>query len=159
QGQPAAQTALPERFGRYRILKQLGQGGMGAVYLAHDTQLDRKVALKVPHFQPGSGPEVIERFYREARAAATFGHPGLCPVHDVGEINGTHYLTMRYVEGRPLSAFTTVAPRAAAALVREVALGMAAAHAHGVIHRDLKPSNILVRDGQQPVVMDFGLAR
>src|SRR5262249_7421009 len=83
----------------------------------------------------------------------------LCPVHDVGEINGTHYLTMRYVEGRPLSAFTTVAPRAAAALVREVALGMAAAHAHGVIHRDLKPSNILVRDGQQPVVMDFGLAR
>src|SRR5438477_6400228 len=84
---------LPEQFGRYRILKKLGQGGMGAVYLAHDTQLDRQVALKVPQFTAADGPDALERFYREAKAAATIEHPNICPVHDVGEIGGVHYLT------------------------------------------------------------------
>jgi len=71
---------LPEQFGRYRIVKRLGKGGMGSVYLAHDSQLDRKVALKVPHFDPEDGERVLERFYREARAAATLDHANLCPV-------------------------------------------------------------------------------
>src|SRR5438552_478085 len=94
---PSASSAL-ERVGRYRILKKLGQGGMGAVYLAHDEQLDRQVALKVPHFTLAEGPGVLERFHREARAAATLNHPNLCPVYDVGQINGTEYLTMAYLE-------------------------------------------------------------
>src|SRR5262249_10557824 len=88
----AVPDPLPETFGRYRIAKKLGRGGMGAVYLAQDTQLGRPVALKVPHFTNRDGPRVLERFYREARAAATINHPNICPVYDVGQINGVHYL-------------------------------------------------------------------
>jgi WD40 repeat protein len=155
--------SLPEVFGRYRILKKLGQGGMGTVYLARDTQLDRPVALKVPHFKPGAGPKVFERFYREARLAATFTHPNLCPVYDVGEIEGIHYLTMPYLEGKPLSAFIDAAKplplRQAAAVVRKLALALAEAHQKGVIHRDLKPANVMINQRKEPVIMDFGLAR
>src|SRR5690348_14348272 len=85
---------LPARLGRYELLKQLGHGGMGAVYLARDTQLDRQVAFKVPYFSAADGPHVLERFLREARAAATLHHANICPVYDVGEINGVHFLTM-----------------------------------------------------------------
>ena len=91
---PAGPLNLPEQFGRYRIMRLLGQGGMGAVYLAHDTKLDRQVAIKVPFFGPADGPAAALRFEREAKAAATLDHPNLCPVHDVGEVDGIHYLTM-----------------------------------------------------------------
>ena len=74
-------TELPAQFGRYRIIKKIGAGGMGTVYLAQDTQLDRQVALKVPHFSEEAGPEVIERFHREAKVAAGIEHPGICPVY------------------------------------------------------------------------------
>src|SRR3954465_2273239 len=86
---------MPETFGRYRILRKLGEGGMGAVYLAHDTELDRQVALKVPRFGDDD-PDGRERFQREARAAATLSHPNLCPVHDVGRVGGVLYLTMAF---------------------------------------------------------------
>jgi predicted Ser/Thr protein kinase len=156
-------TPLPEVFGRYRILRRLGRGGMGTVYLAQDTQLDRPVALKVPHFAATDGPKVLERFYREARAAATLSHPNICPAYDVGEVNGTHYLTMAYVEGKPLSEYLqpgkSVAQRQAAALVRKLALALHEAHARGVIHRDLKPANVMINQRREPIIMDFGLAR
>jgi serine/threonine protein kinase/formylglycine-generating enzyme required for sulfatase activity len=156
-------TVLPEQFGRYRILRKLGEGGMGAVYLAEDGLLRRKVALKVPHFGRAAGTGVIERFYREAQVAAGIQHPNICPVHDVGEVGGIHYLTMPFVEGRPLSRL--IEPdhpwpaRQAVALVRQLALALAVMHRGGLIHRDLKPGNILVREDGEPVVMDFGLAR
>jgi len=102
-GMTKPSTELPEQFGRYRIVKRLGKGGMGSVYLAHDQQLDRKVALKVPHFDPEDGSRVLERFYREARAAATLEHDNLCPVHDVGQIEGIHYLNMSYGEVQSLA--------------------------------------------------------
>src|SRR5688572_3436453 len=160
QGLP---TALPARFGRYELLKLLGKGGMGAVFLALDTQLNRPVALKVPHF---SGPEhfhLRDRFLREARVAATLAHPNLCPVYDCGEIDGVLYLTMAYLEGKPLARFIRAGqqlpPRAVAVVVRQLALAMQEAHARGVIHRDLKPSNIMITPRKQPVIMDFGLAR
>ena len=156
-------VGLPENFGRYRIIKSLGKGGMGAVYLAHDSQLDRQVALKVPHFADEDGPDVRERFYREARAAATLTHPNLCPVYDVGEHDGIHFLTMAYIDGHPLSHFIKAAkpqpPRQVAAVVRKLALALHEAHGRGVIHRDLKPSNIMIDRRREPVVMDFGLAR
>ncbi|HUT88198.1 MAG TPA: protein kinase [Thermoguttaceae bacterium] len=162
--EPTTRAArLPERFGRYRVLRKLGEGGMGSVYLAHDTQLERRVALKVPQFQPRDGPEVLERFHREARAAATLEHPNLCPVYDVGEIDGIHYLAMAYVEGKPLSEYVSSGrpadQRKVAAVVRKLALALEEAHRKGVIHRDLKPSNIMINERREPVILDFGLAR
>jgi predicted Ser/Thr protein kinase len=158
----SAPAVLPQQFGRYRIVRPLGQGGMGAVYLAHDTKLERAVALKVPHFAASDGPEVLERFYREAKAAATLTHPNLCPVHDVGEIDGVPFLTMTYIEGKPLSdrlAEGKVDPRQAAGLVRKLALALQEAHARGIVHRDLKPANVMIDLRGEPVIMDFGLAR
>lgn len=153
---------LSGTFGRYQIVKRIGQGGMGAVYLANDTQLGRQIALKVPRLGPDDGPKVLERFAREARAAATLNHPNICPVFDVGEVNGTPYLTMAFVEGRPLSDFIRadkpVPARQAAAIVRKLAIAMQEAHAKGVVHRDLKPANVIVNQRKEPIVMDFGLA-
>jgi uncharacterized protein (TIGR03067 family) len=160
---PATPTSLPEQFGRYRIVKTLGQGGMGAVYLAHDTRLDRQVALKVPFFTPADGPQAVQRFEREARAAATLDHVNLCPVYDVGEVDGVRYLTMPYVEGKTLAevlqgdrSFTEAQ---AAAVASKLALALQEAHTQGIIHRDLKPGNIMINHRGELIVMDFGLAR
>src|SRR5947199_1466441 len=154
---------LPERFGRYRILKKLGAGGMGAVYLAEDTRLGRRVALKVPHFTAEDGPAVVQRFQREARLAARIDHPALCPVHDVGEAGGVYFFTMPFVEGTPLSHLIDPQrpwpPLRALALVRKVALAVEVLHKNGIVHRDLKPGNVMVRPTGEPVLMDFGLAR
>jgi hypothetical protein len=168
---PPEATPAPGRllrqFGRYRIVRRLGRGSMGSVYLAHDTQLDRRVALKVPHFWPEGGENEpnhvdVDRFYREARVAATFDHPNLCPVYDVGQIGGTHYLSMAYIKGRSLSDYIDpnkpMPLHRVAALVRKLALAMVVAHERGVVHRDLKPSNIMVNSRRELVIMDFGVA-
>jgi formylglycine-generating enzyme required for sulfatase activity/tRNA A-37 threonylcarbamoyl transferase component Bud32 len=160
---PPADAPLPERLGRYRIIKQLGQGAMGAVYPAEDTELQRKVALKVPKFAQRDEPDLMQRFYREARAAATLHHPNICPVHDIGEHEGTRYITMAYISGPPLSKLVGTerlrSERTIAKLVRKLALALAEAHGKGVVHRDLKPANILLDERNEPVVTDFGLAR
>lgn len=156
-------VSLPESFGRYRILRKIGQGGMGSVFLARDTQLDRQVALKVPHFRAGIDTSLVERFYREARAAAAFDHPNLCPVYDVGCLDGVHYLTMPHIEGASLAEYLATGKalpiRPVVGLVRKMALAMQVAHARGVVHRDLKPGNVLINARREPVIMDFGLAR
>ena len=156
-------ASVPAQLGRYRILKKLGQGGMGSVYLAEDTLLSRRVAVKVPHFSEADGPGVIERFHREARAAAAIDHPHLCPVHDAGAIDGIHFLVMPYIEGTPLSRLVGAdgpwSPAQAAALVRQLALAVEVLHQRGLVHRDLKPSNVLIRPNGEPVLLDFGLAR
>jgi serine/threonine protein kinase len=154
---------LPFQLGRYRLEEQLGQGGMGAVYRAHDTQLGRTVALKVP-FLTGPSPEGVRaRFLREAQAAAVLAHPNICPVYDLGEIAGVPYLTMAFVRGQPLSRqidpTRPLPPHQAVALVRKVALALEVAHGKGVIHRDLKPANVLIDERGEPIVTDFGLAR
>src|SRR5258708_20420468 len=132
---------LPAAFGRYRLLKLLGQGGMGSVYLAHDTQLERSVALKIPQLDAGDDAKVLTRFTTEARAAAALHHPTICPIHDVGQIDAIPYLTMAYVEGKPLGEFAQLRPllpRQSATLVRKLALALHEAHKRGVVHRDLK---------------------
>jgi len=156
-GQP-----IPERFGRYRIVKELGHGAMASVYLAQDMELQRRVALKIPKFSPQEDPEVLERFYREARAAATLGHPNICPIFDVGEHDGRHFIAMGYVEGRPLEDYIKSGKRQperqAASVIRKVALALDEAHRQGILHRDLKPANIMIDQRREPIVMDFGLA-
>ncbi|MCA9086498.1 MAG: protein kinase [Planctomycetaceae bacterium] len=155
-------TSVTGMFGRYRIERELGKGGMGVVYLAEDTQLCRKVALKIPRkFTPEDG-EALERFYREGRHAATLRHSNLCPVFDVGEIDGIHYLTMAFIPGRPLSSLFKRGKlpemKHVAILIRKIALALDEAHKQGVIHRDLKPSNVMIDERNEPIVMDFGLA-
>src|SRR5262245_40689564 len=131
---------VPPQLGRYRILKPLGQGGMGAVFLAEDTQLGRKVALKVPHADAQRNPEVIARFQREARLAAQLDHASICSVLDVGEQDGTHYFVMPFIEGTALAQHIGPdrpwPPPPALALMRRVALAVQAMHDKGLIHRD-----------------------
>jgi len=157
------QIVAPCEFGRYRVERELGQGAMGSVYLAHDTQLEREVALKIPGFDEAKEPEMIDRFYREARAAATLRSPHICPVYDVDQIDGVHFIAMAYIDGQPLSRWMTTtsarSPRRIATIICKLALALEKAHEGGVVHRDLKPSNIMIDAEGEPVVMDFGLAR
>ncbi len=154
---------LSGQFGRYRIIRALGRGAMGTVYLAEDTQLERSVAIKTPHFTENPSAESLERFYREARVAATLRQPHICPVFDVGQIDGKHYISMAYIEGRPLSAFIKPdkpqSERQILIVIRKLALALQEAHDHGIVHRDLKPANIMVDKKGEPIIMDFGLAQ
>ena len=154
---------LPAEFGRYRVLKLLGRGGMGAVYLADDSQLGRQIALKIPFFNATGSPQKVERFSREARSAAALSHPNICTVFDAGQIDGRPFLTMAYLAGTPLEAEIdpdgTMPQARAAEVTRQIALALDYAHRAGTVHRDLKPANVMVTIGGEPVVMDFGLAK
>jgi len=156
-------SGLSGLFGRYRIIRALGKGAMGSVYLAEDTNIERLVALKIPHFTEDSTGEQKERFFREAHAAGNLRHPNICPIHDFGQIDGKHFITMAYIEGHPLSAFIRPGKphteRQIMVLVRKLALALQEAHDHGIVHRDLKPANIMVDKQSEPIIMDFGLAQ
>lgn len=149
---------FPQEFGRYTLMRLLGEGGMGAVYLARDRRLDADVALKVPHQHLLHDPTHLQRFYREARAAAQLAHPNFCRVFDVDCYAGHHFLTMPYIAGTSLARHPRQEPRQEADLIRRIALALADAHAIPIVHRDLKPSNILVTPRGEPVITDFGLA-
>lgn len=150
------------QLGRYRIVRQLGAGAMGVVYLAQDEELHRPVALKIPRTGVDPDGGLLERFQREARAAAALNHPGICAVYDVGVWDGVRYITMAYIDGRPLQQVARGGrrqpERQIALLIRKLALALQAAHEQGVVHRDLKPANILLTTKHEPVIMDFGLA-
>jgi predicted Ser/Thr protein kinase len=155
--------AFPCPFGAYVLLGEVARGGMGVVYRARHQVLDRIVALKMILAATEAGDTSLERFIREARAAAALDHPGIVPVHDSGVQGGRHYLVMTFVEGRSLVDLVRgdgpPGPGESARLVRAAAEAVAHAHAHGVIHRDLKPHNVLVDRKGRPRVTDFGLAR
>jgi serine/threonine protein kinase len=160
----AARSPLPPtQLGRYRVIKRLGAGGMGAVYAAEDVELGRLVALKVPQCKAGADEELLARFRREANAAAGLSHPAICPLYDVGEDHGQPFFAMAYVHGQPLAERLKSGPplreREAAELIRRLAEALDYAHRQGVIHRDLKPQNIMLDEQSRPVILDFGLAR
>ncbi len=143
-----------DRIGKYRIVREIGRGGMGIVYEALDVELGRKVALKVIALPPGAPDAARERFLREARAAARLNHPGIAAVYDAFE----GAIAMQFVDGLSLSRAPRDDRRRLVRLVRDAALAVHYAHEHGVVHRDLKPQNLLV-EGERVVVTDFGLAK
>jgi len=145
------------RFGRYVRVRLVGRGGMGDVWKSWDTQLGRWVALKFPRLQSAT---LLARLKREATAAAQVNHANVAGVYEIGEAGGQAFIAMQFVHGTTLADQRPGDPRAAVEIIRCAALGVAAAHARGVVHRDLKPANIMVaHEGQRVFVMDFGLAR
>jgi len=149
--------------GRYRVLSRIGSGGMADVLLAEDQQLGRKVALKLLHRRFAENPGFVERFRREARAAAGLQHPNVVAVYDRGDYDGTYYIAMEYVPGRSLKQLirdeAPLEPLRAIDLTVQILRAARFAHRHGVIHRDLKPHNVIVDDADQVKVTDFGIAR
>jgi WD40 repeat protein len=159
--EPEGALPFPE-IGDYELLKEIGRGGMGVIYQAHQRSLDRLVALKLIRAGAQAKTEGVARFKREAAATARLRHPGIVTVHEVGEHEGHHFYSMDFVPGRSLAATLRAgpfAPRRAAECVRAVAEAIHYAHQQGVIHRDLKPSNILLDGEGYPHVADFGLAK
>ncbi len=147
--------------GRYRVLKRIGSGGMADVWLADDTHLQRRVALKVLHGRFSQDREFVERFRREAEAAAALQHPNIVAVFDRGEFEGSYYIAMQYVEGRTLKQLSDAGldPEQAVRLIRQVLEAARFAHRHGIVHRDLKPQNVIVDPEGKAIVTDFGIAR
>ncbi len=154
-----------QKLGRFELLKRLGQGAMGEVYLGLDPAIGRQVALKTIHREAAQGAEARDRFAREARAAGTLSHPNLVTIHEFGEDQGVLYLAMEFVPGVDLEALLrdrVLAPVEALEVLAQVCDGLGYAHQKGVLHRDIKPSNIRVRrEGERlhAKVMDFGIAR
>ncbi len=146
---------------RYRVLRRIGSGGMAEVWLAEDTHLQRQVALKVLRRHFVQDREFVERFRREAEAAAGLQHPNIVSVYDRGELDGTYYIAMRYIEGPTLKDLIDrgLSPAEAVAPIRQVLEAAGFAHRHGVVHRDLKPLNVILDGDGQAVVTDFGIAR
>jgi serine/threonine-protein kinase len=148
--------------GRYELQELLGSGGMSSVYRAHDTLLERDVALKVLHEHHHEDEEFVERFRREARAVARLSHPNIVTVIDRGEDEGRQFIVFEYVEGQTLKDILEAGPldiRRALEVTIAVARGLAFAHEHGIVHRDVKPQNVLLNEDGQAKVTDFGIAR
>jgi beta-lactam-binding protein with PASTA domain len=145
---------------RYRVIGKVGAGGMADVWCAEDTHLQRKVALKVLHHRFAQDREFVERFRREAEAAAGLQHPNVVGVFDRGAVNGTYYIAMEYLEGRSLKDLIAegLTPDAAISIVRQVLEAARFAHRHGIVHRDFKPQNVIVDDEGHATVTDFGIA-
>jgi serine/threonine-protein kinase len=158
----SGETLIGETVGPYKIVSQLGKGGMGEVYLAEDTKLERKVALKF------ISPEMVDdkwakrRLVKEAQASAMLDHPSICPVYDIQEWEGHMFIVMQYVEGETLAGVigkSSLGSEQVITLGRQIVSALAEAHAHGIIHRDIKPRNIMVTSGGHIKVLDFGLAK
>lgn len=159
---PAPADAM-ERLGNYELIRQVGRGGMGIVFLARDLRLNRQVALKLILAGKLASQLEIKRFLAEGEASARLDHPGIVPIYEIGSSEGRHFLVMKWVEGGTLAsrldAGTSMTPRQAVAFMAKVARAVHHAHQRGVLHRDIKPGNILVEADGEPWVTDFGLAR
>src|SRR3984893_517308 len=159
QGEELVGTLLAER---YEILELLGQGGMGAVYKARDTELERFVALKLIRPELASNPEILHRFKQELILARDVTHRNVIRIFDLGQTKGIKFITMEYVEGRDLRTMLRergkIPPEETVQIIAQVCRALEAAHAAGVVHRDLKPQNIMLDAKDRVYVMDFGIA-
>ena len=146
----------------YKLVEKLGEGGMGVVYKAEDTKLNRQVALKFLAQHLLDDTEAKERFLREAQAAAALHHPNICPVHEIDEVDGKTFISMTFLKGETLEDRIAQGPlslKDALDIARQVADGLEAAHEEGIFHRDIKPANIIIDPKGRATIMDFGLAR
>src|SRR4030095_1119564 len=150
------------RVGRYKIRSKLGMGGMGEVYLAEDSRLRRKVALKVLPAQVASDQDRMRRFEQEATAAAALNHPNVAHIYEIGEADGVNFIAMEFIDGKTLREYIHRGQADLTKLLRHmqhVAGGLAKVHAAGVVHRDLKPDNIMITREDHAKILDFGLAK
>jgi serine/threonine protein kinase/Flp pilus assembly protein TadD len=155
-------TLLGKTIGQYKIVRLLGRGGGGEVYLAEDSKLNREVALKFFTSQVMDNVWVRRQLTKEARAVARLEHPHICAVHGIEEIDGHHFMVMQYVEGETLDSLLSRGPlelKRILELAEQIISALAAAHAHGIIHRDIKPQNVIVTPDGQIKMLDFGLAK
>jgi serine/threonine protein kinase/tetratricopeptide (TPR) repeat protein len=156
------QSFSGEEIGVYRVMGELGRGGMGTVCLAYDTRLKRKAALKILPSRLVNNPERVRRFQREARAASALNHPNIITIYDFGQENGRNYIASEFVEGRTLRAYVgdpALTLNEIIDVAVQVARALEAAHSAGIVHRDIKPENIVVRPDGYVKVLDFGLAK
>ncbi len=150
------------KLGRYEIRSQLGTGGMGEVYLAQDTTLDRKVALKILPPNLAEDTDRMSRFVREAKSASALNHPNIITIHEIGEIDGLHFIATEYIEGETLKTrlkMETLTLKSTLEIAVQVVSALEAAHRAGIIHRDIKPDNIMVRHDGIVKILDFGLLK
>ena len=151
----------------YRILSKIGAGGMGQVYLAEDTKLDRRIAIKLLNDEFARNSDKLSRFVQEAKAASALNHPNILTVYEIGEADGKNYIATEWIEGKTLRETLREHPspkqplplRTVFRIVIQVAEALAAAHNAGIIHRDVKPENIMIRKDGYAKVVDFGLAK
>ncbi len=157
---PDLKTESPRVIGGYELIRVLGQGGMGTVYLARQTRLGRLVAFKTMRLGSiESSQTEVERFRFEAEAIARLEHPNIASLYEIGEADGTMYLAMQFIDGETLDVWKKrISPSldTCVTIVRDIALAVAHAHRNGVVHRDLKPKNIMIDQSGKPYVVDFG---
>jgi serine/threonine protein kinase len=159
---PAEAQPVPPCIAHYQIIEEIGRGGMGEVFLAHDTRLERPVALKMLPHQFMKNVEQVKRFKREARAASALNHPNIITIHDIVQEGDTHFIATEYIEGQTLRQRLVngkLHPDEALDIAMQIAGALRAAHAARIIHRDIKPENVMVRDDGLVKVLDFGLAK
>ena len=152
---------IGQALGHYRIVEKIGEGGMGVVYMAQDTRLGRRVAIKILRPEVASNPERLARFNREAQLLAALNHSNIAAIHGIEEHGGQFFLVLEFVEGHTLAAHIAggLPTRDAITIARQIARAIEAAHDKGIVHRDLKPANVKVRPDGIVKVLDFGLAK